>query len=97
MSIFNTRKDRDRHGKPLPHFRVKYATKCRIKYVHHADRAGENAPRVNYGKNPGWWNNLYTTRRRRADDRALAHAIVRGADPEGLLWLPSKQPNEYYW
>lgn len=26
MSTFKTRKDRDRHGKPMPHWRVQYAT-----------------------------------------------------------------------
>lgn len=94
MSTFNTRRDRDCHGKPLPHWRMQYSTLCRVKHIHYADRYGDNAPRVNYSKNPGYWNNLYTTRRRRADECALAHAVVTGADPDSLLWL---RPLEYYW
>lgn len=97
MSTFNTRKDRDRHGKPLPHWRVQYATRCHVKHIHYAERYGENAPRANYSKNPGYWNNVYTTRRRRAEERTHAQAIVTGADPDGLLWLPSNRPSEYYW
>jgi hypothetical protein len=55
-----------------------------------------NAPRVNYGKNPGYCNNLYTTRRRRADEYGLAHAVVTGADPDSLLWLSNNHPLECY-
>lgn len=97
MSTFNPRKDRDRHGKPLPHWRVQYATRSRVKYIHYADRNGDNAPGVNYSKNPGYWNNLYTTRRRRANDRPQAHAVMTGADADSLLWLPDNRPSEYYW
>lgn len=41
---FNTRKDRERHSKPLPHWRVQYATRCRVKHLHYADRYVDHAP-----------------------------------------------------
>lgn len=44
MSTFNTHKDRNRRGKPLPHWRVQYATHYRIKHIHYTVRYGDNAP-----------------------------------------------------
>lgn len=96
MSTFNTRRDRDGRGKAKPHFRVQYASPD-AKHIHHADRRGEHAPRCNYSKNPGWWDNIFTTRRRRTDDRLKAAAVMRGADPDGLAWLMDKRPMTYWW
>ncbi len=93
MSTFNTHKDRNRHGKPLPHWRVQYATHYRIKHIHCIVRYGDNAPRVNHGINPRLWNSfLYMTRRRRIDDRALAYAVVTGEDSDSLLWYRTIGP-----
>lgn len=97
MSNFHRVIDRDRHGKPLPHFRIKYPSSEGIQYTHHRDRRGPNSPGCDYSKNPGWWNRLTTTRRRRIDDRQLLNSILRGADPEGIVWMPDKRPSEYYW
>ena len=96
MSNFNKVKDRDRHGKAKPHFRVQYPSYA-AKHCHHADRYGERAPGMSYNNNPGWWDNLYTTRRRRADDRINAGKILHGRDPDSICWMPDKKPTEYYW
>ncbi|EBO9898505.1 hypothetical protein EF72_21445 [Salmonella enterica] len=97
MSTFNTRKDRQQDGKAKPHFLVKYRTRKGIKYIHHVDRRGNRAPHCNYSKNPAYWNNIYTTRRRRADDREQAQRIMLGWDAEGITWLVDKRPTEYWW
>lgn len=96
MSNFNKIKDRDQHGKAKPHFRVPYPS-YEAKYCHYADRYGRRSPGVNYNKNPGWWNNIFTTRKRRADDRANAVKILHGHDPDGIGWLCDKRPTDYYW
>lgn len=97
MSTFNTRRDRDKHGKAKGHYLVQYPSQDGSKYIHHADHRGDNAPSVNYSKNPAWWDNLYTTRRRRTDDRLKAVSVLRGADPDGIAWFPNKRPGDYYW
>ncbi len=97
MSNFNTRKDRDRHGKANPHFRIKYPSRWGVMYVHHYDQYGANTPACNYDKNPGWWNRINTTRRRRAADRLMLTSILRGVDPDGVTWLADKRPSIYYW
>lgn len=97
MSTFNTRKDRDRHGKPLPHYRIKYPSSEGIQYTHHRDRRGPNSPGCDYSKNPGWWNRLTCTHRRRVDNRANINRVLRGVEPDALLWMPGNRPGEYYW
>lgn len=97
MSTFNKIKDRDAAGKPLPHFRIKYPSTWGIQYVHHRDRRGPNSPDIDYNKNPGWWNRLYTTKRRRADDRANIGRVMHDWDTDGLVWLRDKRPSDYYW
>ncbi|MDI5454216.1 hypothetical protein MJM04_27735, partial [Salmonella enterica subsp. enterica serovar Cerro] len=37
MSNFNTRKDRDRNGNPLPHYRINYLSSEGISYIHYRD------------------------------------------------------------
>ncbi|EAM6792394.1 hypothetical protein E0G74_01370 [Salmonella enterica] len=97
MSVFNSRKDRDGHGKAKPHYRVKYSSPD-AKHIHHADRRNwEKAPRCNYSANPGWWDRLYHTRPRRADDRNNARAIVKGYDAEGVVWMLHNRPYIYFW
>ena len=97
MSTFNTRRDRDKHGKAKGHYLVQYPSQDDSKYIHHSDHRGDNASSVNYSKNPAWWDNLYTTRSRRADDRLKAVSVLRGAAPDGIAWFPNKRPGDYYW
>jgi len=47
--------------------------------------------------NPGRWNRLYTTRKRRAADRRNAWLVIAGCDPDGMVWMPERRPTEYYW
>ena len=49
------------------------------------------------GANPGRWNRIFTTKPRRADDRANEWRILAGYDPDGLVWMPDRRPNVYYW
>ncbi|EON2338967.1 hypothetical protein ACLLKL_001936 [Escherichia coli] len=97
MSVFNARKDRDGHGKAKPHYRVKYSTSDGQVIHHRHKRDWENVPHCNYSANPGWWDNLHTTRPRRAADRNNLRAIVTGGDAEGIAWLPGNRPSNYYW
>lgn len=39
MSNFNTRKDRDRNGNPLPHYRINYLSSEGITYIHYRDQS----------------------------------------------------------
>ena len=93
MSTFNTRKDRLPSGKAKPHYHIDFRSRPAAKYVHPGDRW----PRINVNKNPAWWNRLYTTRKRRADDRANLNRVIQGWDLDGLVWAVNNRPTEYYW
>ncbi len=54
MSNFNTRKDRDRNGNPLPHYRINYPSSEGITYIHYRDRSTLRLPRWDATKSPGW-------------------------------------------
>ncbi|ENY2746163.1 hypothetical protein ACFW4A_003775 [Escherichia coli] len=43
------------------------------------------------------WKRLYTTLRRRADDRRQCHRVMQGDDPEGIVWFPDCYPQIYYY
>jgi len=47
--------------------------------------------------NPGHWNRLYTTRKRRAADRHNSRLVVKEHHPDGIVWMPDRRPTEYYW
>lgn len=49
------------------------------------------------GTNPGWWNRTFTTKPRRADDRENEWRVLAGYDPDGLVWMPDRRPNVYFW
>lgn len=51
-----------------------------------------------------WWQNtpshhhiLYHTRPRRRQERQLEIAVMKGEDPENIIWPLSKKPHHYYW
>ncbi len=73
MSTLNTRKDRDRNGKAKPHNHSGIPT-LTGKWRHPSMDCW-----VNYST-PGdhEWKRLYTTLRRRADDRRQCHRVMQG-------------------
>lgn len=92
MSTFNTSKDRDRNGKAKPHKHSGIPT-LTGKWRHPSMDCW-----VNYST-PGdhEWKRLYTTLRRRADDRRQCHRVMQGDDPEGIVWFPDCYPQIYYY
>lgn len=98
MSNFHRVKDRLPDGKAPPHHCLKYASRDGTTHIHHRDRYNyPELPRCNFAKNPSWWNNLHTTRRRRTDDRLNVKCVLHGADPDGIVWMPDRRPSEYFW
>lgn len=97
MSNFNTRKDRDRNGNPLPHYRINYPSSEGITYIHHRDRCAPRQPRWDATKSLGWWRRLMTTRPRRAANRINVVRVLRGADPDGLSWRTGNRPQIYFY
>lgn len=97
MSNFNTRKYRDRNGNPLPHYRINYLSSEGITYIHYRDRNTSSLPRWDATKSPGWWRRLMTTRPRRAANRINVVRVLRGADPDGLLWRTGNRPQIYFY
>lgn len=47
--------------------------------------------------NPSWWNRIFTTKSRRADDRLNEWRILAGSDPDELIWMLDRHPDIYYW
>lgn len=83
MSNFNTRKDRLPNGKAKPH-NLK-------RWERYPDRS------VFYNKNPAWWNRIYTTKIRRANDGANIKRIMYGTHPDGIAWMPDRKPMKWYY
>jgi len=50
-----------------------------------------------YWRNPSWWNRIYTTKKRRGDDRINLFKIIKNCDPEWIIWMPDKKPDSYFW
>lgn len=48
-------------------------------------------------RNPGWYNRLHNTRRRRAADLIGLRLVTKGVDPDALSWRRDKKPSVYYW
>lgn len=83
MSVFNSRKDRLPNGKAKPH---KFKSWERFPSL-----------RAFYNKSPSDWNRLYTTKRRRADDKEKLHKVIAGYDADGIAWSPDNYPTQYNW
>ena len=90
MSTLNTRKDRDRNGKAKLHNHSGIPT-LTGKWRHPSMDCW-----VNYST-PGdhEWKRLYTTLRRRADDRRQCHRVMQGDDPEGIRLVPGLLSNKF--
>ena len=46
---------------------------------------------------PGWWVHERVIVPARTKTRHLEHEVVRGRDPDMLLWPDCKRPHDYYW
>jgi hypothetical protein len=46
---------------------------------------------------PSSHNILFHSRPRRREEKHCEHQILRGTDPEDILWPTSKRPHKYYW
>ncbi|WP_075209474.1 hypothetical protein, partial [Klebsiella oxytoca] len=67
MSVFNSRRDRDRNGKPKPHCHVGYPG-FEGKMMHHRHRASWLWPDFNTCHCPSTWTRMFMTRPRRAKE-----------------------------
>ncbi len=47
---------------------------------------------------PRWWRKLHMTRPRRRDNIHICHLVLKGHDPDGLVFpLGNHKPHIYYW
>jgi len=47
---------------------------------------------------PKWWDLTFHTRPKRAANRRLERAVVKGKDPDNIAWpLGNHKPHKYYW
>ena len=49
------------------------------------------------GVYPAYWHIIFHTRPTRRHNRALAHKIVKGEDPDEFEWRDGRKPHIYYW
>ncbi|WP_149330356.1 hypothetical protein [Citrobacter braakii] len=96
MSVFNTRRDRDRHGKPKPHCHVGYPG-CDGRMMHHRNRTSGLWPDWNPCHCPSAWTRLFMTRPRRAKEAVALGRIMKGADHDGILFPHRTKPHVYYY
>ncbi|EMH4163863.1 hypothetical protein RJ498_003161 [Pluralibacter gergoviae] len=96
MSVFNTRKDRDRNGNPKPHCHTGYAG-FEGKMMHHDHRVVGLWPNWNASHNPSAWTRMHMNKPRRVKDAIALRKIVKGADPDELLFPHRNKPYVYYY
>jgi hypothetical protein len=46
---------------------------------------------------PAWWDREFHTRPHRANTRRLEKKVMKGADPDEVVWPLAKKPHNYYW
>lgn len=46
---------------------------------------------------PGWWTHATVIQPARTETHRLEHRVLRGCDPDLLLWPDCKKPHDYYW
>lgn len=50
------------------------------------------------GSSPGWWNAMEHIRPKRREAAAMERAILRGSDPDDLMWpVGSNKPHSYWY
>lgn len=50
-----------------------------------------------YSVTPGWWNRLRNKPPGKTLDKRSAAAVLRGDDPDGLVWADDRKPHIYFW
>ena len=46
---------------------------------------------------PRWHDKLFHTRPTRRKTKSMEQALLKGADPEGIVWPDGRKPHVYYW
>jgi hypothetical protein len=46
---------------------------------------------------PAWWDRTFHTPVWRAKERVLERLVLRGADPDSIVWPRLRRPHVYYW
>lgn len=49
------------------------------------------------GSYPRWWDKVFHIRPTRAATRMVEISVMKGEDPEQLVWPHPKKPHSYYW
>lgn len=49
------------------------------------------------GNWPRWWDKMHHTRPARREGRSLETKILRGHDPDDMVWPDGRKPHSYYW
>jgi hypothetical protein len=60
-------------------------------------RTGETFVGIATWNEPKWWRRYFKHRKRRAQTRNKCRQIMKGHDPENMVWPRDKQPWIYYW
>lgn len=61
-------------------------------------RLGNDPERVLWLANwPRWHDILYHSRPPRRRTKALERRVLKGDDPDNLVWPDGRKPHEYYW
>jgi len=62
------------------------------------NRLGERHDRFSWLQNwPRHWDIVYHTRPSRAKARRLEGQVMKGADPDNMIWPDGRKPHIYYW
>lgn len=48
-------------------------------------------------RNPRYWDKVFHIRPARSRTHAQEHAILRGEDPDNMVWPTGRKPRVYYW
>ncbi|WP_154667670.1 hypothetical protein [Leisingera caerulea] len=48
-------------------------------------------------RNPRYWDKVFHIRPARRRTHAQEHAILRGEDPDNMVWPTGRKPRVYYW
>lgn len=49
------------------------------------------------GSYPRYWDKVHHTRPTRARTRMAEIKVIKGEDPDGIVWPHPKKPHIYYW
>ncbi|EPX78114.1 hypothetical protein [Salipiger mucosus] len=46
---------------------------------------------------PRWWDKAFHTKPKRARETLLKRAVLKGEDPDDMVWPDGRKPHIYYW